>query len=158
MGYTTYFVGSFKTDRPVSQGVYRLLYGLATTRRMKRCVSDKYGIEGEFYIRQDDKGVIEKNHPPSTQPSLHCGWKIAPDYQTIKWDGTEKFYEYIEWLLYITRLLKKHGYILKGEVMWHGEEPTDIGLLRLNKNSLTITRVVQHHSTQPEIRRSVIHV
>ena len=158
MGYTTYFFGSFKTDRPVSRDVYTLLYGIATTRRMKRRVSAQYGTEGEFYIKQDNKQIIDQNHPPSTQPSLYCGWRIDPDYQTIRWDGKEKFYGYIEWLIYIVRLLKKNGYTLNGEVLWHGEEPTDVGVLRLNKKSLSIVRVAANRTSFPQVRRSVIKI
>ena len=76
MGYSTFF--EFKTDRPVDEDTYKLLYGIFNTRRMKRSVGRQYGVEGEFYVtgNDDDDTIVDKNNPPKTQPSLYCPWEI----------------------------------------------------------------------------------
>jgi hypothetical protein len=154
MGYTTEFEGSFQLDRELDDDTYNLLTGLATTRRMKRseytlreAYPDKdFGIEGEFYCEdtanfgQDDRlGVSNYNEPPCTQPSLWLQWTPSSDRKEIGWDGNEKFYGYVEWLKYIiNKILKPRGYKLNGEVEWYGEERTDIGIIQVNDNVVTI--------------------
>lgn len=142
MGYTTEFEGEFTIDRPVNEETYRLLVGLANTRRMARRVDAKYGIEGEFYIggsgafgQGDEPNIIDHNRPPKTQPGLWCQWLIQEDRQTIMWDGEEKFYEYTAWIEYlIDRILKPRGYVVNGEVMWRGEDFLDVGRLVVRDN------------------------
>lgn len=153
MGYTTAFFGSFSTDRPIDQALYHLLRGLATTRRMKRKVSKKYGVDGEFYVADNDRGIVDQNRPPRTQPTLYCGWLIQPDRRTIAWDGNEKFNEYVPWLLYIIHLLKKNGYGIRGEVVWRGEEQDDVGILRLTDRKLTIIAADATHGLQQQVIR-----
>ena len=121
MGYSTGFAGSFRTNRVVDEETYRLLHGLATTRRMKRKLPKTFGVDGEFYIQDDERGIVDKNRPPRSQPSLWCGWLIQPDRRTIQWDGHEKFQEYIPWLIYLIRLLRRRGYTLSGNVAWQGK-------------------------------------
>lgn len=145
MGYTTEFRGQFKVDRPVDDGTYSLLVGLATTRRMKRNI-EGFGIDGEFFI--DDKGnygqnrtpdVVDYSSPPSTQPSLWCQWMIDEDRQTIEWDGAEKFYHYVEWIKYlIDSVLKPRGYVLNGSVEYRGEDWDDTGTITVNNNNVNV--------------------
>lgn len=105
---------------------------------MKRSFpDDKYGIEGEFFFDGEGKGtavneipdsIIDHNTPPSTQPSLWCDWKPTEDRLHIKWDGSEKFHDYIEWIQYICdNFLEPKGYILSGSVSWQGEDSSDNG-------------------------------
>jgi len=139
MGYTTEFKGSFTILPPVEEATYQLLYGLGTTRRMKRRhMGKKNGVEGEFYVVGDEKNVVDHNHPPRTQPSLWCGWLIQPDRKTIQWNGIEKFYHYEEWLLYIVKILKERGYTMKGKIAWRGEDISDTGTLHLTHSFLTV--------------------
>lgn len=145
MGYSTDFEGTFKTDRPVDEDTYRLLRGLATTRRMARDVAPEFGTEGEFYVdgsgpfgqgRDDD--IIDHNRPPATQPGLWCQWLIQDDRQTIEWDGSEKFYHYVEWLEYlIERILYPRGYVLNGQVRWQGERDGDSGTITVSDNCVS---------------------
>jgi len=141
MGYDTDFEGSFEVDKPLDNITYQLLLGLATTRRMKRAgLDNKYGVEGEFYVKEDnenpDEGkLVDYNNPPKTQPSLYCQWEIQEDRQTIKWDGDEKFYSYIEWLSYIiNKILKPKGYVLNGDVNYQGQGFGDIGYIHIKNN------------------------
>ena len=106
---------------------------------MKRNVGPEYGVEGEFYVKDDDKGVTHRNDPPSTQPSLWCQW-ISNELGTeIEWDGNEKFYNYVEWLQYIINWLTPRGYVLNGEVQWRGEDFNDIGTIIVENNVLRTT-------------------
>lgn len=135
MGYHTEFKGSFTIDRPVDEETYELLRGLGTTRRMKRRVSPKYGMDGEFYVKDDDEGIVDYNTPPIMQPGLWCDWLIQEDRQTIEWDGSEKFYCYVDWLEYlILAVLEPRGYKLSGTVCWRGEAFCDVGAITVKDN------------------------
>lgn len=146
MGYSTEFEGGFTVNKKVDKKTYDLLVGLVTTRRMKRAGLDSeiYGIEGEFYVEEDNDTpkqgtIVDVNEPPKTQPSLWCQWKIQGDKQTIEWDGDEKFYNYIEWIKYIVnRILKPKGYVLNGAVRWRGDDFGDVGSIFVKDNEITI--------------------
>ena len=146
MGYTTDFSGRFEIDRQVDYETGKLLNGLNQTRRVARDVDDKYGIEGEFYVEgegnrgQDrDDTIIDYNRPPKTQPSLWCQWELTEDGKYIRWDGGEKFNEYIEWIEYIIeKILDPKGYILNGEVEWFGENYDDRGLIIVKDNVVSV--------------------
>lgn len=147
MGYTTTFTRSFKLDRPAEGFVLEALVGLESTRRMKRVTTPeqelKYGIDGEFYFGGDDETselpIAELNFPPRTQPGLWCNWELQPDLVTIKWNGAEKFYNYIEWIQYIIdKVLIPHNYKLNGVVSWYGENRSDKGQIIIKDNEVTI--------------------
>lgn len=152
MGYNTDFEGGFKINKPVDEETYKLLLGLANTRRMKRSDLDKkYGVEGEFYCEdtenmgQTDKPsqgkIVNYNEPPKTQPSLWCDWDIQKDRQIIKWNGGEKFYGYVEWIRYLIRsILEPRGYIVNGEVGWFGEDHGDTGIIKVEDNQVISKR------------------
>ena len=144
MGYTTDFNGQFKINQPLDDDTYNLLVGLNNTRRMKRNVSQTYGIEGEFYVegsgdfgQGNEDNIIEYNTPPKTQPGLWCNWVPTEGRNYIEWDGGEKFYNYIEWIEYlIEKILAPKNYILNGEVRWSGEDPSDNGVIIINNNTV----------------------
>ena len=141
MGYTTNFEGSFLIDKPLDDETFNLINGLANTRRMKRGgLDEKYGVEGEFYIGDDEDNpkegvVLGHNTPPSTQPGLWLQWIVMSDRRTIEWDGGEKFYDYVEWLQYIIdKILEPKGYVVNGEVFYSGEEVRDNGTIVVKDN------------------------
>lgn len=165
MGYTTTFSGSFEIDRPVDDETYKLLHGLASTRRMQRDIrklgrrvyvgkvkkvtkeiaeqwKKEFGEQGEFWVGDSaDSGqthtddVIDYNKPPDSQPGLWCSWSIQGDRQTIEWDGSEKFYKYVEWIKYfIEKILAPRGYKLNGSVTWQGEDDEDAGQIEIVDN------------------------
>ena len=140
MGYTTDFEGKFTINKPVDTKTAKLMRGIAATRRMKRAgLPEEYGIDGEFYIKDDEVKVVDCNEPPSTQPGLWCQWELQEDNQTIQWDGNEKFYDYVEWLEYIIKkILAPKGYILNGKVYWSGEEVRDHGTITVQDNKITV--------------------
>ena len=163
MGYTTDFIGGFtvldaKTQKwaRLKDGVRKLIIGLSETRRMKRDVDEKYGVEGEFYVdgggecgQAPESNIIEHNSPPATQPSLWCDWTVEGDsvpassasFDRIVWNSSEKFYSYIEWINYIHEvILKPQGYTLDGTVEWLGEDPDDRGKIEYRNGELKVYR------------------
>ena len=125
MGYTTDFSGSFELNKELEPNMKMFLTKLNETRRMKRNVSDKFGVDGEFFV--DGEGslgqgstsdIVDFNEPPSTQPGLWCQWTPTQDGMGIEWDGNEKFYNYTE----LSPLDWRSGFILltfvKGKMMW----------------------------------------
>ena len=73
------------------------------------------------------------------QPGLWCQWNVLQDNQTIEWDGSEKFYYYVEWIkYYIENFFKRWGYKLSGDVRWQGEEMSDLGKIHIVDNVVKI--------------------
>jgi hypothetical protein len=148
MGYTTEFVGSFSVTPRLNPKIREFLVKLNNTRRMKRTVDPKYGVDGEFYVEDDENNVIDHNTPPSTQPGLWCQWEPNEDGTEIRWDGGEKFYNYVEWLEYIIKnVLVTHGYTVNGHVKWTGESEDDVGTITVENNVVT---------TNPEHEKPVV--
>ena len=141
MGYSTDFNGILKFDKELTVTDYNFLKKLSETRRMGRNVDEKYGVEGEFYVDggDNDASVINVNSPPKTQPGLWLQWTPTEDGWGLKWDGGEKFYNYVEWLEYlIEKVIEPRGYILNGEVEWYGEDRDDAGKITVKDNIITI--------------------
>lgn len=145
MGYTTDFTGELKLSRPLSEAEAAYLEAFRTTRRMARdskiaetfddplrlAVGLPIGIEGGFYVGNQanfgqgrDESIIDYNRPPSGQPGLWTQWQCAGD--TLKWDGGEKFYNYVGWLEYIIdNFLAPWGIEVSGVIRWVGEDSFD---------------------------------
>jgi len=158
MGYTTDFEGAILFDRPLSQSHYNYLCMFSDTRRMQRdpeklpddpvceAVGLLPGEQGQYFVgglgvygQDKDSSIINYNRPPEGQPSLWCGWKPTGNRDAISWDGTQKFYSYVEWMLYIRdHFLHPWGYVLSGEISWQGEDPEDKGIILANNSVLTI--------------------
>jgi len=148
MGYTTEFEGKFKLNKKLTKKLYTFLLKFNETRRMKRKVDSKYGVEGEFYVdgkgfmgQDKDDTIIDYNEHPITQPSLWCQWRPTDDMKHIEWDGNEKFYCYTEWLEYIIEnFLKPNGYKLNGTVEYQGEDRDDMGRIIVMDNKVTVEK------------------
>jgi hypothetical protein len=160
MGYTTNFEGEFKLDKPLTVAQIDYLRAFRATRRMKRDASKvgllsdpkRHAVDlpigefGEYFVGNEanygqdrDESVLDGNSPPPSQPGLWCQWEPNGDGTGICWDGGEKFYYYVEWLEYIVeRFLKPWGLTLSGEVEWRGEDPSDLGLISVKGNVITV--------------------
>lgn len=146
MGYTTEFQGSFKLNKKLDPKTHTFLKKLAETRRMARRVDPKYGVEGEFYVdgkgfmgQDEEPNIVNYNKPPSTQPSLWCQWTPSEDGTAIVWDQGEKFYNYIEWVIYIcNKILTPRGYSITGNVKWRGEDFNDTGTIHAIDNLILV--------------------
>lgn len=83
-----------------------------------------------------------------SQPGLWCQWRFT-DETTLEWDGSEKFYHYIEWLKYlINNFFEEWGIKLNGEVTWVGEDSSDKGKIVVENNKV---RVFEVEETYKEI-------
>ena len=147
MGYDTQFKGSFKPNKPFTQEQTNFINKFSDTRRMKRDVSKllllepnfkngfngSYGIDGEYYIGDDETSVIDYNTPPITQPGLWCQWIIEDG--EIQWDCQEKFYNYVKWLQYIIdNFLSVLDIKINGVVEYNGEDFDDHGKIYVIDN------------------------
>ena len=149
MGYTTNFRGRINLDKPLDDETYNFLVKLSKTRRMKRNLPPKYGIEGEYFVdgegsfgQDNTPDVIDHNTPPSTQPGLWCGWVPTEDRKGIEWDGNEKFYSSDKWMDYIiNRILKPKGYVGHGVIEAQGEDMGDHWWLHVRNNKVFIEEI-----------------
>lgn len=158
MGYTTYFDGEFRLDRPLTQKQIDYLKLFADTRRMKRDAvkaerlpdpvrkaarlpigpEGAYFVGGGFKWQGDDESVLDHNSSEG-QPSLWCQWVPTEDGKSIVWDGGEKFDAYVEWLEYIIHnFLTPWKRFITGEVTWSGEDDGDKGKIRVQDNVIHV--------------------
>jgi hypothetical protein len=139
MGYTTEFDGVIELDKPLTEEDKNFLIEFANSRRMVRkfdC-TDKYGIEGEWYIKDESFNVLDQNKPPKTQPGLWCQWVPTDDGKGIEWDGNEKFYEADNWMKYLIQgFLAPKGYKCNGEILAQGEDMYDRWHLIVKNNKV----------------------
>lgn len=169
MGYTTYFDGSLKFNKPVEDWLVEYINKFNKTRRMKRdnekikelfpdwkkqCFAGNLGEEGEFFIgglgyygQDNDGSVLDHNRPSIKQPGLWCQWVIGGNNDELVWDEGEKFYDYVEWLEYmISNFFDPLGYILNGDITWDGEESDDTGVIHVEDNIVDVEYGVHVHS------------
>ena len=167
MGYTTYFSGELDFNKPVTQELGDYINRFNQTRRIKRdvekikeifpnwqnqCFNGELGDEGEYFVGgtgfcgQDcDESVLNYNHSPADQPGLWCQWIIEGD--KLVWDEGEKFYNYIEWLIYlIDHFFKPLDYVLNGEIFWEGEHSDDFGCISVENNVVTVQEGKRYYS------------
>jgi hypothetical protein len=110
------------------------------------------GEEGCYFVggtgdfgQDEDASVVDYNAPPQSQPSLWCQWEPSEDGTRIEWNGVEKFDRYVEWLRYIIKhFLIPWDCVLNGEVQWEGEDPDDVGVIRISDNAINTTRPLRH--------------
>ena len=107
MGYTTDFRGQFGLNKKLDEETYDFLVKFSKTR-----------------------------HDDINTPNIWCNWRPTDDRKNIEWNGTEKFYNYIEWIEYlIAKVFAPKGYVLNGDVEWVGEDIfDDRGVIRIVDN------------------------
>jgi hypothetical protein len=159
MGYTTDFHGTFRLDKPLKPEHKAYLEKFSETRRMRRhahltqslpdpireAVGLPVGDDGAYYVgaggdfgQEHAKDVKDYNYSPAGQPGLWCQWVPTHDGKGLEWNGSEKFYNYVEWLGYlIQNFLAPWGYRLSGEVEWQGEESHDLGKIVVKNNKVS---------------------
>ena len=158
MGYSTEFTGEIKISPPLSDEQITYINTFSSTRRMARNesilasmpdpVRDAVGLpvgqQGEFYVgstsdfgQTRDKSIIDFNLPPKSQPGLWCDWEVSDDGKYLEWNGSEKFYGYVEWLEYMNKNFftpwKKD---LNGEIKWEGDDSSDRGVIVVINNNV----------------------
>ena len=157
MGYTTEFEGFFTITPPLEGAPAALLRGLCNTRRMARDADSKYGVEGEYYVEEEDKDdgakILDEDRPPCTQPALNCNWELSEDGAELQWSGMEKFYGYTEWLRYFITRVFPEGTVLNGEVSFAGEDEQDKGVIQLVNNRISVTQSWQQQLVKQTFSR-----
>lgn len=146
--------------------LYKGKGGFPETSPKKNTPKEIYGIDGQFFVgatgyagQDTDASVIDYNQPPGqkpyavgftgikkhpnkgkNQPGLWCQWVVeGDDEQELKWDGGEKFYNYVEWLRYlIENFFTPWKVKLNGEVEWFGEDPDDRGKIVIKDNVVKV--------------------
>ena len=161
MGYDTEFSGYFVIDTPLTQNQIHYIQKFSETRRMKRieskigeledplreAVNLPIGEDGEYYVGSKeyslcagDSCIVNNNYPPSSQPGLWCNWTVSNDGLRLEWNGTEKFYSYIDWIHYmINHFFTPWQKTLKGVITWQGEYPDDHGKITIKDSVVTIS-------------------
>lgn len=139
MDYEYFFRGTFTIDKPVDPETYKLLVGLASTKRMCRDVDAAFGTYGEFYIEEGNlDNITNADKPPGTQPTQWCRWLIQDDMQTIQYKKGDTIFDcYTQWITYLVdRVLKPRGYVVNGNMQWWGRTPGDEGTIKINDNEV----------------------
>lgn len=148
MGYTTDFSGAIKVEPPLSPEEIAFINKFAATRRMDR-EEGPYFVDGPGLCGQGGTpGIRDYNRPPKGQPGLWCQWVATEDGQFIEWDGGEKFYASVDWMIYlIEHFLARHAcadlpflqknHVLNGEILAQGESINDRWKLIVTANAVT---------------------
>jgi hypothetical protein len=116
MGYTTEFEGSLNIDPPLTAKQQSMLNAFSTERH-----------GGPLHVFEG-------------YPGIWCDW-YAPAPDVLAWNGTEKFYHYVDWLNYLIN----HFFIdwdvkLNGTIDWFGEDHRDRGTITVTNNKVEISR------------------
>jgi hypothetical protein len=139
------YINTFSGTRRMKRDVNALM----TLYKGKHGLNENYGIEGEFFCKEDgncgqnnDASVLDHNTPAKTQPGLWCQWVLNENGTELEWDGGEKFYAYIDWLKYlIENFFEKWGIKLNGEIKWQGEDNGDVGKIIVRDNKVSIAKI-----------------
>lgn len=158
MGYTTWFTGSLKTDKPVTNEFMDYINAFAEVRHMvrnvdkikeifpnweKQCFNGNIGTDGQYFVGEIamsdiDTSIVDFNRPADDVPGLWCQW-VMNNNSELEWDGGEKFYNYTEWLKYLIKnFFEPSDYILNGEIEFQGEDEDDFGTIRVVDNEVDV--------------------
>lgn len=150
MGYTTEFSGSFyvKNGKTIDEKTIRLLRAFDHNSHDYAQVKKEFQI---FLTEMKSNGTLDPNEPYEENHDGYNQWTIqnlryfGREFQSIRWDGVEKFYGYVAWLEHIIKyLFAPSGYIIEGNVKYFGEDDYDMGFIKVENN------VVKHVQAQFE--------
>lgn len=171
MGYTTEFEGRINIEPPLNPHEIDYLTRFSESRRMDR-TNGPYYIGGGSMGQAHEADIIDYNRPHSSQPGLWCNWVPTPDGTALVWDGMEKFYDSVEWMIYLINYFLRpdaitsptghmeivpagsrplpeefrhftYDHILSGVIHAQGEEDDDEWLLHVMDNRVVRTDVVE---------------
>jgi hypothetical protein len=100
--------------------------------------------KGDWDLRNELQKTL--NADKIKQPGLWLQWELNEDGTELAWNGSEKFYNYIEWLQYlIQHFFEPWGIKLNGEIEWVGEDSSDRGKIVVHDNEITIYDAVSKY-------------
>lgn len=145
MGYDTTFAGEIEV-RPTLPPRF-----VSKFNEMRRRRNNKYG-DGEMgsfdHVYYGKVGLMGQTREDaqglSVVPGVWCQWEIVvggDQASSVQWDGDDKFYDYEEWLAYVVALIKTEfpASEFSGEIRWWGEDPSDLGCLRVAPDGTVTT-------------------
>jgi hypothetical protein len=102
MGYSTDFFGNFQLSEQLTDSQVQIL---------------------RQFSEQRHDGLIGMSQ-------VWCDWVPTQDGKGICWNGSEKTYDSVSWLNYVSEtFLKKWGIIASGVVRYQGEDDHDCGVI-----------------------------
>ena len=114
MGYTTEFEGEFTITPPLQDGDH-------------------------FHLEKVLGGSRKIEGAPEAHWGGGCDWEADEEGKTLSWNEAEKFYDYIPWIKCLAKnFFEPRGYKLNGDVRWSGEDMTDIGVISIKDNVVTV--------------------
>ena len=90
-----------------------------------------------YYVHY--RGRTKGREYPLT-PDSYCDWVVPHEARdTFRWDGSEKFYNWGDWIRYlIAEFFAPRGYALNGEMKWRGKDALDVGRITVKNNHLDL--------------------
>lgn len=147
------YINRFADARHVKYDVQKIKEHIPNYKEF--CYNGNPGKDGMFFVGYPnhsfkeyiEKGIIvDNNQHPSGVPELWCQWIVTGSkkdengdtiYDTIKWNGAEKFYSYVEWMEFLIKhFLAPNGYVLNGKIRFQGEEMDDGGTIIVEDNDV----------------------
>jgi hypothetical protein len=154
VGYDTFFRGEFKLNKRLSDAHAAYLRAFVEKRHvtyndkaietcsdpLRVAVGLPLGPGGTFFVGTSHE-IDDANTPPPGVPGVWCRWEPNYENTAIVWDGSEKFYDYVEWLAWIvTHLLSPWGYVLSGTIEWRGDSADDYGSIVVTRNKISVRK------------------
>jgi hypothetical protein len=92
------------------------------------------------------------NGPREEGPGGYLQWRPTARGKSIKWDGGEKFYGYIDWMNWLGGWLKARNIDSNGTITWQGEDARDRGVIEVVHGYVKTKElgILRHGSTKIE--------
>ena len=145
MGYSTDFVGGFLIRGPihgvkVDEKTLKLL--AAFNHNLDNFKEANQEFEA-FLAEMKRIGTLDPNENYDN-PYSYNQWVVRDvrsyrlEWQELRWDEVEKFYDYVAWLEHIIKyVFSPRGYVLSGKVNYFGEDDHDMGYIKIEDNVVT---------------------
>jgi hypothetical protein len=95
-------------------------------------------------------------------PSSYCQWeffKKATSECFLKWDGEEKFYDYINWLDWLLKnIFLPNELSLSGTTLWQGEDVGDVGLITVIDGKVHAMKCMDYYHTSAMIMSDLLKI
>lgn len=86
-----------------------------------------------------------ERHDGEGFPGIWCDWEVSEDGCEIGWNYSEKAYSMEEWMVYLIQNFFQ-GHTLNGTIAAQGEEPSDMWLLHVKDNTVSVEDLVAQPS------------